>query len=175
MIAIGACDAAVAGEEGEAYVEALLGDLQGQVSEAVSRGGWFQRWGKHYLRFLSSAHAHQICNNFKDPGVQSYGNDHFRELRERLDELYCDLPPPIATSTPATTKHPTSFSFYPAATKKSAAGCTTPAWKPVSRVARLPVDMHRYHNPRGGCVHPCSQVTLASGARVVVEALLPKM
>eukprot|EP00434_Breviolum_minutum_P031204 symbB.v1.2.027596.t1/scaffold2834.1/size69276/3 len=73
---------------------ALLEDVQGQVAEAVSREDWYRSWGAHYLRSLSRAHLAQICNNFKDPGVQNYGGELFREVRDLADEIFLKLPPP---------------------------------------------------------------------------------
>lgn len=76
------------------HVEALLKDLTGQVSEAVSRADWYVKWGKHYLRSLARAHMFQQCSNFKDPGVQVYGGALFKELQSKLDDVFCSLPPP---------------------------------------------------------------------------------
>lgn len=59
----------------------IVKDLEGEVSEALSKEEHFDKWGKHYLPSLLGAHLHQQCNNFKDPGVQHYGGDLFEELR----------------------------------------------------------------------------------------------
>ena len=56
----------------------LLADAQGQVSLAVSRADWFQRWGFNYVCSLASAHRQQRCNNFKDQGVANYGGRLFQ-------------------------------------------------------------------------------------------------
>jgi len=75
-------------------VKALLEDLQGQVMEALSRNDWYTKWGAHYLPSLTNAHLLQICNNFKDPGVQVYGGKLFQQLRDRADDIFVKLPPP---------------------------------------------------------------------------------
>merc|ERR1712224_298393 len=75
-------------------IQALLEDLDGQVSESLSRGDWFKKWGKHYLPSLRLAHLHQQCNNFKDPGVQHYAGPLFSEIRDAADEIFLELPPP---------------------------------------------------------------------------------
>jgi len=36
----------------------------------------------------------QQCNNFKDPGVQHYGGEIFNQLRDKIDEIFINLPPP---------------------------------------------------------------------------------
>jgi len=75
----------------------MLQDLDGQISEAVSKSEWFLKWGCHYLPSLMNAHLSQNCNNFKDPGVQHYGGLLFTQIRDNLDELFVKLPPPIPT------------------------------------------------------------------------------
>merc|ERR1719240_2387969 len=91
---------AEAGDSG--YIGDLLQDLEGQVALAVSRQDWYQKWGTHYLPSLQRAHALQLCNNFKDPGVQHYGGDVFREVRDFADDQFNELPPiPTANRAPS--------------------------------------------------------------------------
>jgi hypothetical protein len=40
---------------------------------------WWGKWGKHYLPALKIAHNLAMCTNFKDPGLQGYASDLFRE------------------------------------------------------------------------------------------------
>jgi hypothetical protein len=76
------------------YVQDLIKDLEGQVTEALSRSDWFDRWGIHYIRSLVDAHYHQLCNNFKDPGVQHYGGMRFRQLRGTFEDVFVKMAPP---------------------------------------------------------------------------------
>jgi len=78
--------------------KALLEDIQGQSSEALSRHDWYWRWGLHYLPSAVCAHKLQICNNFKDPGVQHYGGELFRSIRDEADDIFCKLPAPKPTA-----------------------------------------------------------------------------
>jgi hypothetical protein len=82
--------------------KALLEDLEGQVTEALSRDDWYRKWGQHYLPSLARAHQLQMCNNFKDPGVQGYGGKLFAELRDEADDLFVSLPPPKPSLAPRT-------------------------------------------------------------------------
>merc|ERR1712216_680882 len=76
------------------YLESLFEDVTGQMAEATSCMQYFMKWGRHYLPSLMFAHQLQQCNNFKDPGVQSYGGQLFTELRDAGDDMFCQLPPP---------------------------------------------------------------------------------
>jgi len=73
---------------------ALLEDLRGQVMEAIANKASYEKWGVHYLPSLMRAHLLQQCNNFKDPGIQHYGGNLFRTLRDEVDDIFCKLPPP---------------------------------------------------------------------------------
>jgi len=77
------------------YIRDLYKDLTGQVHEALSRQDWFKKWGVHFLPSLTRAHLLQSCNNFKDPGVQHYGEGAlFTEIRDEMDTIFCALPAP---------------------------------------------------------------------------------
>jgi len=59
--------------EGDARVADIVKDLDGQISEALSRDDWYTKWGRHYIPSLAIAHSLQQCHNFKDPGVSFIG------------------------------------------------------------------------------------------------------
>lgn len=79
------------------YITDLLVDLKEQVSIALSTKEFYTKWGKHYLPSLARAHLLQQCNNFKDPGVQHFGGEVFRSLRDKLDNIFMTIPPPEPT------------------------------------------------------------------------------
>jgi len=78
-------------------MQALREDVEGQASEAVSKQEYFTKWGRHYLPSLMFAHRSQICNNFKDPGVQRYGGNLFKDLQDMADTKFNTLDPPTPT------------------------------------------------------------------------------
>merc|ERR1712223_737641 len=81
-------------------LEALCKDIEGQATEAVSSSDYYNRWGRHYLFSLLGAHLHQFCNNFKDPGVQVYGQgDLFIKLQEDLNDIFETIPTPKGRAT----------------------------------------------------------------------------
>ena len=129
----------------------MLKDLTGQVSEATSRIDWFKKWGRHYLPSLMFAHLNQQCNNFKDPGVQSYGGDLFEAIRDEADDVFTDLPPPVPTRIVPQTQQ-----------QMQAAQCGAPAPAAAPRAA---VPMARYHQSDAPCFSAgCVVQTLDSGA-----------
>jgi len=136
-------------------IVALKDDLTGQVMEALSRPDWFERWGQHYLPSLLFAHLKQQCNNFKDAGVQEYGGALFTELREAADQIFINMPPPVATivapPTPtmaANSTPPPTASGYSSRIEIAPIGPETTYRAPSPRAPA--VDMSRYYYSGGG-------------------------
>eukprot|EP01035_Chromulina_nebulosa_P020052 gene20052-26032_t len=73
-------------------------DLEGQISMALSRVDWYDRWGIHYLTSLKKSHEMQQCSNFKDLSIRYYGGNTFTEIRDYADEVFCSLPPPTSSN-----------------------------------------------------------------------------
>ena len=78
--------------------EDIMKDMTGQIAEAFSKDEFFFRWGAHFCLSIKLAHLYQICNNFKDPGVQHYASELFSDTRDRLDNIFITLPPPKPSS-----------------------------------------------------------------------------
>uniref|UniRef100_A0A7S4KVX2 U-box domain-containing protein n=1 Tax=Paramoeba aestuarina TaxID=180227 RepID=A0A7S4KVX2_9EUKA len=122
-------------------VKALLKDLTGQATQALSKQEWFARWGRHYLPSLSMSHSSQLCTNFKDPGLQVYGGALFKEIQDKLDTIFLSLPPP----------QPQQY--------VAPAGLFARAPR-----ARAPANMANYYNVRGGCFAAHCLVTMGDGS-----------
>jgi len=75
-------------------IKDLVIDLKEQVTIALSKKEFYNKWGKHYLPSLARAHLLQQCNNFKDPGVQHFGGEVFQKNRDKLDTIFLKLPAP---------------------------------------------------------------------------------
>lgn len=75
-------------------INGILQDAQGQVTEGLSTKENFTKWGCHYFRSLEMAHSKQMCNNFKDPGVQCYSTPEFEIYRTLIDNIFGKIPPP---------------------------------------------------------------------------------
>jgi Mg-chelatase subunit ChlD len=129
---------------GSERISKLLSDLksisedEGQILKAVSRLDWYEKWGKHYILSIQRAHELQICNNFKDPGVQLYGGKVFSTLRDIVEEIFCQITPP---------KPSIQSNSYGAAQNSVIA----------------PVNMSTYMNASGGCFDGDSTIELSSG------------
>jgi len=119
-------------------VGALLEDVKGQVTLAISKNDHYKKWGIHYLPSLMRAHLLQLCNNFKDPGVQVYGGKVFSEMRDTADDIFLKLPPP------------TPSNDYLRQFKKK-----------KKNQYRAPINMSPYYNVGGGCVDGKSLVYMA--------------
>jgi len=118
------------------FVAAMLEDCEGQVTQALLREDWYNRWGRHYLPSLSRAHETQQANNFKDPGVQRYGGPFFSAVRDEIDDLFTKLPPP------------------------------TPSVKRVQADGSVrPVNMAIYNCATGGCFAGQCKVLMADGTQ----------
>lgn len=65
-----------------------------QITKAISRSDWFNKWGYHYLLSLSLAHLTRTCHNYKDQGVQLYGNTLFQSLQEQVYQIFSSIQPP---------------------------------------------------------------------------------
>jgi hypothetical protein len=70
------------------------GDDEGQISMAPK---YYHKWGKHYMRAYLLAQVKQQCMNFKDPGLQIYGGAMFKELQTLGEDIFCKLPPLVAS------------------------------------------------------------------------------
>ncbi len=66
----------------------------GQIKAAFSRKDWFDKWGAHFIRSIMNAYKNQQCNNFKDPGVQNFAGNLFKQIRAQADAAFCMLPAP---------------------------------------------------------------------------------
>lgn len=146
----------------EEIVAALIEDLEGQVSEALSKAEWYVKWGSHFLPSLASAHRHQQCNNFKDPGVQHYGGALFQDTRDAADDIFVNLAPPTPTL------HQTRTAQRERMQQNAGA---VPARAPPPAPAPA-VTMATYYDRYAGCIHGDAQVKLAGGSARCLSALV---
>jgi hypothetical protein len=98
-------------------------DSQEQISKAISRSDWFNKWGYHYLLSLSLAHLSRQCHNFKDQGVQLYGSDLFQQIQSEAYQIFSSIQPPKPSLRAQVIR--TSMSAY----VNSSGGCFGPECK----------------------------------------------
>lgn len=97
------------------YGRSLILDMEGEITKAVMEK-YFSKWGKNWLYSILRAHELQICNNFLDPGVQSYGGALYKKLVEKANTIFDSLPPPKPSIVKSTTVRCQSMSYYNNAT-----------------------------------------------------------
>ncbi len=125
----------------------VLQDAYGQVSEALSKQEYYQRWGQHYMISLVGAHRDERCNNFKDIGVQSYKCSAFELLRSQLDSIFNGIEPPAP-----------SLSYYHG--------------RCDSAVMGVPVSFSSaFNNASNGCFAPSTSVMLANNSTIRIDQL----
>ncbi|KAF3936329.1 hypothetical protein ABW19_dt0209505 [Dactylella cylindrospora] len=154
---------------GHEAAEALGTDISGEVTLAVSQAAAWTKWGRHYFPSLARAHQMQRCNNFKDPGLQVYGQDSplFTKSRDFADAVFDKLPPPTPSSTPMPSGYgygtSGSFSFGAARSKGSSWGSSAP---------RVQLSSMAQYNQRGGvCFTGDCLVTLSDGTQARMDSL----
>ena len=105
----------------------LMTDFKDQICLAIQEQ-YFSKWGKNYINSFKDAHSQERCNNFKDKSIQHYGGKLFQNMKDKIDDIYTNMPPP---------KPSKSISEV----KVSKQEFTT-----------------MFNNVAGGCFHPSSQV-----------------
>lgn len=132
-----------------APAQALAQDISGQGFLGLDPTH-FARWGRHYFPSLARSHQRQQCGNFKDPGLQVYGQGSriFEEERDELDKAFDALPPP-----------------KPSVSRRSHYG-GSPGKAPVGVAS-----MAMYRKAAGPCFAGSSLVLLTDGTHTRVEDL----
>ena len=120
-------------------VDPITEDVKDQVSIAVSKLEYYNKWGKNYIYSLSSANKQQRCNNFKDKSIAKFGGELFNEQRDIADEIFSNMSAPIPS------RHVVN-----ADGKKA--------------VDPLTFRMSSYNNATSGCFHENSFVYLKDGS-----------
>ncbi|KAJ3125841.1 hypothetical protein HK098_008154 [Nowakowskiella sp. JEL0407] len=123
----------------------ILIDLEGQVMQAFADPEAYKRWGQHYLPSLARTHQLQVCNNFKDPGVQPYIGDYAKNVRLKLDDMFLNLPPP----TPSIRKSKSS-----------------------NRRSGNTVNMMKFHNANNPCFAGWCTVLMGDGSTKTVAEIV---
>ena len=136
------------------FVKNIHYDLNGQIKEALNmtsqgqREDWFSRWGIHYLRSLGDAYQHEICNNFKDKGISTFGGKLFNQLRDEVSDVFDSQPPPKV-----------DIKVSP-----QMRGCS-------SLRHSAPVNMRQYNNSGGGCCAEGCRIRMTDNSLKKVEHL----
>ncbi|KAL4492388.1 hypothetical protein ABPG72_005523 [Tetrahymena utriculariae] len=140
-------------DQNDRHFDGIYKDLVRTVSEAFKDNLTFKTWGEHYITSLLRAHLIQQCNTFKDPGVQHYGKDTFKEIRAVADETFVKMPPPKPYS---------RSQYYDQVNTQTQNVQASQQSNQSSSSYSSAYNMNDYHNySSGGCMHGESRVQLS--------------
>jgi hypothetical protein len=93
------------------YLKDYLND--GQIKLALCHSiQYYNKWGKHYLLSLMHGYDRQLCINFKDNGVQHFITAPFTTIRDKIEFIFCNIPPPQPKIIRETTTRISSMEGY---------------------------------------------------------------
>jgi len=72
----------------------IIEQLKGQNTKMLLKRKYMDKWGKHTTRQYIRSLNLQIKNNFKDPGVQHFGGQLFKDLSDKIDDIFNNMDPP---------------------------------------------------------------------------------
>lgn len=142
-------------------LKGLLEDLSGQILEAVEQSN-YKKWGEKYLNSLQFAHKLEICNNFKDPGVQFYGSELFKTLQERFEDIFMTIPPPVEKVAVHNNSSYNSNSYNSSYSSNS--------YRSVPVATAVP-DMSRFYDRGGSCFDGSCLVLMDDGTSKKLSTL----
>ena len=123
------------------YITDIIDDIasvdpnKGQLTKAILRPDWFKQWGESYLKAISRAHKLERCITFKELSPQHYNSNEFKLEQSRIEQIFCDLPAPLASNQVNQVNH----------SYNTRGG--SPQVTPVTQV----VSMRSYYTQDGGC------------------------
>ncbi|KAL4446029.1 hypothetical protein ABPG74_011021 [Tetrahymena malaccensis] len=150
-------------DQNDRHFDGIQKDLVRTVSEAFKDNLTFKTWGEHYITSLLRAHLIQQCNTFKDPGVQHYGKDIFKEIRAVADETFVKMPPPKPYS---------KAQYYDQVNTQTQNVQVQQQSSQSSQSYSSAYNMNDYHNySSGGCMHGDSLVQLSDSSFKMVREI----
>lgn len=129
----------------KSYNKPISIDLNGQISIAISNANYYNKWGKNYIYSILSAHRQQRCNNFKDVSVNEYGGSLFKEQRDKIDEIFSNMPAPKPSR-----GYRNSYATYNSSNTISSNDNN--------------ISMSMFNNRANGCFHENSLVHMSDGS-----------
>ena len=146
------------------YVKNITFDFEGQIKMALNmtnvgeREDWFNKWGIHYLRSLHDAYCNEVCNNFKDKGVDNFGGKLFKTLRDTISDIFDNTPPPKRTIQQ-------SYTYGSSGMRGGGGSRIIMGSAPLAPLA----TMASYNTQSGGCCARGSKIKMADGTIKNVE------
>ena len=119
------------------YCNAVLHEVNDQVTKALSRQDWYQKWGKHYLISILEAHTNKVAKSFASKPMSFYSTPELDAAFEEGSFIFNSLPPPSPSIT---------VSAYAGGTFRSLSSTSA---APV--IVQKPVNMQQYNTKKLDC------------------------
>ena len=119
----------------------LMKDFKDQICLAIQEQ-YFSKWGKNYINSFKDAHSQERCNNFKDQSIQQYGGKLFQNMKDKIDDIYTNMPPPKPSNNVNEIK--------------------------ISKQQFTTM----FNNVEGGCFHPSSQVLTVNNCFKQIDKII---
>ena len=137
---------------------------KGQIGKSIANQKWFDKWGQHYMKSITSAFRQEWCLNFKDLGPQHFTSSTFALLREKIESIFLGIKPP-SPSIQAITQ---DASLYHQSMASGASYVSSSTLMPT--YTSIPQS---YYNQSGGCFTGNWNVMLANGMTKYVKDIVP--
>lgn len=118
-------------------------DLIGEVRMALLIKDNYLKWGKYYIPSLIGCYTKQLCNNFRDPGIQTFLTPSFSRMRDIINEICEQMPPPESSSPALHNSLPNNSGGFMNTIRNTIGGGL------MGAAPRAPVRMEAFNS--GGC------------------------
>jgi hypothetical protein len=133
----------------------IMEDFKSQVCLAIDNK-FYNKWGKNYINSFREAHSQERCNNFKDKSIQLYGGKLFKEMKDKIDDIYTNMPPPKPSNV---------FNENTGRVITGMTGTTAPIVS-ATQFTRM------FNNMNGGCFHPNTVVLMVGNTYKPIHEII---
>ena len=127
------------------YSSSIIEEFGDQVTKALSKWDWYQKWGQHYLISILEAHMNKVDKSFASKSMSFYSTPALKELFEEGSFIFNSLPPPSPSITVPTFSDGGGGCVFRSLSSNSVA--------PPVVVQKKPVNIKQYNTRKLDCFH----------------------